>query len=158
QLVERVDVEGVARGDDEGAVLAGQRHQGAAVDELERQRLERLRLDGGLRQVHQVHAQLLPQEGQDVLLLGEALLHEQFMERAVRRRLLDLLDPRQVGRLEFALLDKALRKVHVNLAGGTAVQLSMDGLRQGGWVISNKPGNSFKVTGRSAVVYGKRNV
>ena len=45
QLVEGVDVERVAGGDDERAVVPGERHQVAAVDQLQRHAGERLRLD-----------------------------------------------------------------------------------------------------------------
>ena len=80
QFVERIDVERIAGGDDQGAVLAGQRHQGAAMDELERHGLERFRLDRDLGQIDQLHAELFGQGGQDVFFLGEALFDEQLVK------------------------------------------------------------------------------
>ncbi len=76
QFVERVDVEGIAGGDDEGAVLPGQRHEGAAMDELERHRLEGVGVDRDIGQVDEVHAEFLGEDRQDVFFLGEALLDE----------------------------------------------------------------------------------
>ena len=85
QLVEGVNVEGVAGGDDEGAVVARQRHEGAAVDELERHRLQRLRLDLHVGQIDEFHAELVGERGEDVLLLDEALLDDDLVEGLVGR-------------------------------------------------------------------------
>ena len=51
------------------------------MDELERHGLERFRLDLDLGEIDQLHAELLGQGGEDVLLLGESAFDEQLMER-----------------------------------------------------------------------------
>ena len=115
QFVEGVDVVRVAGGDDEGAVVARQRHEGAAVDELERHGLERVRLDLDLGQVDQLHAELLGQRGEDVFFLGEAAFDEQLMERLGGGREMGLGNPRQFGCREDAASDQALDKLHAVL-------------------------------------------
>ena len=123
QLVEGVDVEGIAGGDDQGAVLARQRHEGAAMDQLERHRLERFRLDRHLGQIDQLHAELFGQGGEDVLLLGEALLDEELVERLGRSGGLGLGDARQVRFGEQALLDQPMRELHASSRGVLAVEV-----------------------------------
>ncbi len=112
QLVQRVNVVGVAGGDDERAVVARQRHEGAAVDELERHGLERGRLDLDLRQIDQLHAELFGEGGEDVVLLGEPAFDEQLVERFRRGREMGLGHPRQFGFREGAALNQSLNELH----------------------------------------------
>ena len=122
QFVERVDVVGIAGGDDERAVAARQRHEAAAMDELERHGLERFRLDLDLGEIDQLHAELVGEGGEDVFLLGESLFDEEFMERLVRGREMGLRDARQVVGGDGTPFDQSLDQLHAGLgergAGG----------------------------------------
>ena len=59
EFVQRVRVERVAGGDDEGAVVPGDGHQVFAVDELLRHHRQHVPLDGGARQVDEFQPELL---------------------------------------------------------------------------------------------------
>jgi hypothetical protein len=108
QLVERVDVERVAGRDDEGAVLARQRHQVAAVNQFDGDGPQRLGVHVDGVEVEVVEAELLGESRQDVVLAGVPLLDEQFVEGLAGDGGVCLANGLHVGRLEDAVQNETL--------------------------------------------------
>ena len=89
-----------------------ERHQVAAMDQLERHRLERVGLDRDLGQIDELHAELVGQDGQDVLFLGEALLEEEQVQGPLRLHFGGGLQGRHVFVPHQAFGDEQLKQVH----------------------------------------------
>src|SRR5262249_9249241 len=149
QLVEGVDVERVAGGDDESAVLAGERHHAAAVNELERHGLERIGLDGHLGQIDHFHAEFFGEGGEDVFFLGEASFNEDFVDRLGGRRSLSLLEAIEFGGCQAALLDEPLRQLHL-ISPSKSLGSPSAAFPQVGWEVPKVPATGFQggVSGR----------
>ena len=112
QFVEGVDVERIAGGHDEGAVVARQRHEAAAMHELERHGLKRGRLDRNLREIDQLHAELFGEGGKNIVFLGEAAFDEQLMQGLTRGGEVSLGNARQIGRRDAAASNQSLHQLH----------------------------------------------
>ena len=112
QFVEGVDVERIAGGHDQGAVLPVERQEAAAMDQLGRQGPQRFRSDGHLGQIDQVQAEIIGQGRQECLLLGPAAFQEQGVQRPGRRLSLGVANCRQIVCVQNALVDQNGEKIH----------------------------------------------
>ncbi len=101
--------------------MAGNRHQAAAVHELERHGRQCFRLNRYLRQIHQLDAEQFRQSGQNILFFGEAAFDEKFVERLVRGGGPSLLQPGNVVRGKYFLLGQIVRKLHGYLSSDVRV-------------------------------------
>ena len=111
QVVEDIEVEGVAGGDVEDAVLARDRDEALPVDHLRRQRPQDLRRDGDVRQLDERQVQLLGHQLQH-LALGE---EPELDHRAVQSQPLRTLQGDGVAELLFgqqAVDQQKLCEVH----------------------------------------------
>ena len=112
QFVERVDIERIAGGDDS---VPFSRDSGMSVrrcTSLSGMAARRFRLDLDLGQIDEFHAELFGQGGEDVLLLGEALFDQHFVQGTAIGGVFGLQHARQVHFFNKAFADKLLNQLH----------------------------------------------
>ena len=85
QFIDRVNVERIAGRNDQGTIGARQRHQVAAMHELDRHDPERIGIDARVREIDEVHAELIGENGENIFLLGKVPLDDDGVQRFVRR-------------------------------------------------------------------------
>src|SRR6202011_979904 len=68
-----------------------------------------------LRNVHELHAELLGKDGQHVLLAGKTPVNKDLMDRLVWCRALHLVQLGQIFLTKLPFLDELLKQCHANL-------------------------------------------
>jgi hypothetical protein len=132
QFVERVGVERVAGGDDEGAVVAGDREQVLAVDEPGRHGREHVGGDGRVRQVHELQPELVGEDREQGFFLDEPLVDEHLVGRVVGGGGDGVGGAGPVRRGEQAPFDERVEQLHVGPGGGGRNPISVPDCSPGG--------------------------
>ncbi len=121
QFVERVHVEGIADGHHEPTVVAAERHQRAAVNQLERHGQQGFRLDFDIGEIDQFQVEFLGKGGEDVFFFREVAFDDQLVQRLGRNLSVSLGDTSDIVGLENTTADETLRELHAGLGSEMAV-------------------------------------